>query len=407
MARHARRLILWICGGALALVLLAALAVVALVWLVDPNVYRTRLAAAATNSLGRPLTLGGDLAWSIGWDLGVESRDGSIANAPGFGETPFARWRTLRVGLDARALLQKRIVVDRLEVDGLELNLERNAAGEGNWVFMPKQAGIPDEERHTDFQIASVRLRNSRLTFSDATGAATPDARVWRLDDVALAVDLPADLKASQRELRELSLSGRLMAAPLAVKGVSVAFDAASIRHDAAAGTLDMPQFRARWLDADLSGNVHASLGDQAGELAVAAQGKAALHIPSVRAVLASLNTTLPPMADSTTLGGLAGEAAFELKNNALTVTDLKAKLDDTALNGKVSIGSFSPLALRFDLAGDAIDLDRYMEPAGYEGKPLELPLGQLKDLDAQGVLVMKSAKVAGATAEEVRIDVE
>ena len=66
-------------------------------------------------------------------------------------------------------------------------------------------------------------------------------------------------------------------------------------------------------------------------------------------------------------------------------MTDLQAKLDDTALSGTVSIDSFSPLALRFDLAGDDIDLDRYLEPADYEGKPLELPLAQLKALDAKG----------------------
>jgi hypothetical protein len=81
--------------------------------------------------------------------------------------------------------------------------------------------------------------------------------------------------------------------------------------------------------------------------------------------------------------------------------------LDDTNLSGTLSTRSFSPLALTFDLEGDSIDLDRYLEPADYPGKPLELPLAQLKALNVQGVLRLKSASVAGAKATQLRIDVE
>jgi hypothetical protein len=62
---------------------------------------------------------------------------------------------------------------------------------------------------------------------------------------------------------------------------------------------------------------------------------------------------------------------------------------------------------VRFDLEGDTVALDRYLEPADYKGKPFELPLAQLKALNVQGVLRMKSASVMGAKATELRIDVE
>jgi hypothetical protein len=62
---------------------------------------------------------------------------------------------------------------------------------------------------------------------------------------------------------------------------------------------------------------------------------------------------------------------------------------------------------MRFDFSGDSIDFDRYLEPADYKGKPFELPLAQLKALNVQGVLKMKSATVKGAKATELRIDVE
>jgi AsmA protein len=406
MARHARRLITWIGGGILALVLLAVAAVVALVWLVDPNVYKPRIATAATQSLGRPVTLAGDLRWSIGWDIGIESADGTIGNAPGFDETPFARWRALRLGLDTRALLRKRVVIDRLELIELTLNLERNAAGEGNWTF-PARKSDATSGKTVDLQVASIHLRDSKLTFTDAQDAVPANGSVWQADDVSLDVDLPADLKAQVRELRDVSLSGRLRGEPLPAAGVAFAFEAASVQHDAVSGTLDVPRFRATWMEAELTGNVQAAFGKEAGESAPSAQGKLVLRVPSVRQLLASLETTVPPMADPGTLGRLEVESGFQLKDGVLSAPDLQAKLDDTVMSGSVAITGFSPLALRFDLYGDVIDLDRYLQPADYEGKPMELPLPQLKALDARGVLRMKSARVAGATAEELRIDVQ
>ncbi len=54
---------------------------------------------------------------------------------PGLTRRRSRSWQRLRFGLDARALLGKRIVIDQLAVDGLQVNLQRNAAGEGNWNF--------------------------------------------------------------------------------------------------------------------------------------------------------------------------------------------------------------------------------------------------------------------------------
>ena len=46
---------------------------------------------------------------------------------------------------------------------------------------------------------------------------------------------------------------------------------------------------------------------------------------------------------------------AFDVKDSTLAVTDLHVVLDDTQLGGTVSVAQFTPLAMRFDLEGDAI----------------------------------------------------
>jgi AsmA protein len=400
MARHARRLILWIGGIALALALLVVLAVVALAWLVDPNAWRARIARSASEALGREVQLDGDLHWNIGWNIAIAEEGGSIANAAGFPATPFARWQRMRFGLNARALLGKRIVIDQLAIDGLQVHLQRNAAGEGNWTFTSKQAetnpnAAANGGKPIALQVAAVQLRESQLSFSSAQGA-------WKVGDLSLDVKLPPDLGAPSRELRDVALRGRLSGGPLPAAGVAISFESASLQQDATAASLAVPAFKAGWNEAQLTGSINAAYGEP-----LTAQGKLALRVPSVRTQLEHLKIALPPMADPRTLGRLDVDGSFDIKGPTLAVTDLHVVLDDTTLDGTVSVPQFSPLAMRFDLTGDSIDFDRYLEPAGYKGKPFELPLAQLKALHMQGVLRMKSATVKGAKATELRIDVE
>jgi AsmA protein len=414
MARHPRRLITWIGGAVLALVALALLAVLILVWFVDPNAWRSRIANSASTTLGRQVLLGGDLVWHVGWDMGwniaIASEGGAIANAAGFDARPFAQWQRLRLGLNARALLGKRIVIDQLAIEGLQINLQRNSAGAGNWVFATANPGANNAadaastaDKPIPLQIATVRLRKSQLTFTDALGVTPPGkAVVWQLGDLALDVTLPPDLHAPQRELRNVAVRGRLSGGPLPAAGVAVAFDTESVKQDAVAATLSVPAFAARWDDAQLSGSVDATYGATPD-----AHGKLALRVPSVRNLLASVSFTPPPMADPATLGRLDVSGAFEARESSLAIAELQAVLDDTKFGGTVSVTRFTPFSMRFDLEGDAVNVDRYLEPADYKGKPFELPLAQLQALNVQGVLRMKSATVKGAKATELRVDVE
>ena len=83
-------------------------------------------------------------------------------------------------------------------------------------------------------------------------------------------------------------------------------------------------------------------------------------------------------------------------------------KLDDTQLSGNASAPSLSPLAVRFNLKADRIDLDRYLEPPDFKGDPLDLARGQ-----AQGrwmrraSLRIANARVAGVDATGIQIKVE
>ena len=62
---------------------------------------------------------------------------------------------------------------------------------------------------------------------------------------------------------------------------------------------------------------------------------------------------------------------------------------------------------LRFELRGDRIALDRYVELEDTSTEPFELPVAALRELRVAGVLSFAEARMAGATIKNARIRLE
>lgn len=394
MARHARRLILWITGVLLSLALLAILGIAVLVWGVDPDIFRGRIERAASDALGRRVELAGTLRWQPGLNFRIESAGGRIANAEGFGGAPLASWRSLRLGVALRPLLDRRLVIDHLEFDGLQLALARNARG-ANWTLPASSTPQPDAGLR--LALGSIRLRDGAVSFTDEGSPGT-----WSVTALDLDVELPAQLDAPQLRLSALALRARLKGAPLAPAGVALQVRLPRLDVDRARSRIAAPDWQVNWDDAIFSGALDATAGEMP-----AAEGSLRMQVPSLRRLLQSLAVTAPATRDAAVLGALEASARFVVGEGAAALTQLELKLDSTQIDGNVQFPSLSPVSVRFDLDADQVDMDRYLTPEDEPGTPLQLPLAQLQGLDAQGVLRIKRAQLAGAAAREMRIDVE
>jgi AsmA protein len=402
MARHTRRLLngfLWACG-ALAVVLLLAIA--ALLWWVDPDQYRGRVETSLGEMLGRAVTLDGALRWHIGAWITLESSGGTIANAPGFDAEPLAQWQRLRVGIATRPLLREELIVDRIELDGLRLHLQRNAQGAGNWMLGARTPAKPQAGASHPPQIGAIRMRNSAVDFHDATG------NRWALDAFSAAVELPESLSTSRLALRAVQIDGRLTGGPLPPAGVpvSVAMPVVQIAISAspqfAWQSVALPAYSLTWGAAALRGNVTIRNAVQ-----TQVHGALVLHTPSLRDSLATAGIAAPATRDARAFGAVQLAADFALQNGALDLGAIKLDFDGAQFAGSASLPAFAPLALRFDITADRLDLDRYLPPPDAPGTPLVLPRAQLKALDAKGTLRIHRATVNGAVARDLRIDVE
>lgn len=213
----------------------------------------------------------------------------------------------------------------------------------------------------------------------------SPEVEVRLASDTRVqAADASADLEATGADLP----GGRgLLQATLS-----------GLRYDVDAGAGTLEGFTAKstvaGVDLELTG---------AGKFGASndLQGTVRIAEFSPRAVLAQLKAAVPRTADPAVLGKLSATARWNLGDKSLGFQQLAAVLDDSKIAGSGSRellpeGSKATPRTQFDLTVDALDADRYLEPAapstGQDGaergstdEPTKIPAETVRGLNLAG----------------------
>jgi len=126
-----------------------------------------------------------------------------------------------------------------------------------------------------------------------------------------------------------------------------------------------------------------------------------------------SFDMKVPNTRDPAALTALALQTDYRLTEKALRLSGLNLNLDDTRVRGALSIDDLDSMAISFNLAVDAINIDRYREPeakAGAQKKakpPTGLPIGALRKLKARGTLKIGHAQLADLKFDDIRVPVD
>ncbi|MEA3277063.1 MAG: AsmA family protein [Pseudomonadota bacterium] len=155
-----------------ALLLLLMAAAILIPRVVDINDFKDDIKARVMAATGRELTIEGDLRLSVFPWLGVELNGASLADAPGFGEEPFAQIEQAQVRVRLIPLLRSRLVVERVRVQGLRLNLIRDAQGRANWADLIAARTAVPEVSGTAPQFVSVALNPNAPPAAESVGLA-------------------------------------------------------------------------------------------------------------------------------------------------------------------------------------------------------------------------------------------
>jgi AsmA protein len=395
-------------GGLLALLAILA---VTLTLVFDPNQYKGEIIKAVKDKTGRELRIDGKLGWSFFPWIGIETGKLELGNAPGFGPEPMARIDAAGAKVELLPLLRKQVSVDTVFLDGLKLNLARNAAGKTNWddLTTPPSKVEKAPEKSTPgkapgiggVSVNKIDIRKADLTWNDQKDGA--HYAVHNLDfktgkivtnqsvDVQLAFDLESgqpplrtrvdlksrmnlDLEAQTLNVDSLTLALGDLALQTNFKGTHI-FDAPAV-----SGALEISSFNPR------------ALMDKLG-VKVETAGKTAL-------TKLSLKTKFSATADS-----------VELK-------DLAINLDASRLNGSLAVRHFTKPSYQFDLTLDQIDLDAYLPPpvpaatsaskpgTAAPAAPVEVPLSALRALAVQGKFRILQLKAMNLHSSDALIQV-
>ncbi len=195
-------------AGIAALVAIAAIALAVVVHTLDLDRY-ARLAVAEVKTLtGRELKIRGSLEVSVFPRLALVAEDVSFANASWGSRPEMFKAKRVEGAVALLPLLQRRIEITRLAVAELDLLLETDAKGTGNWVFKPPAPGAAAAPAagSPDFELDVSALAVDRGALAWRSGATRETLRLavqrLRMKARALGTDRDVDLDASFREQR-------------------------------------------------------------------------------------------------------------------------------------------------------------------------------------------------------------
>jgi AsmA protein len=439
MGRPAR-IFIYAISAVLALIVVAAI-MFAVTF--DANDYKDSISEGVMEATGRDLVIEGDISLSFFPWFAIEIGRTELGNAPGFDDTPFASFDSARLSVQVLPMLLRReVVVGTAALDSLRVNLQVNERGTGNWEDFGEVGEAVDEPADTDVQttgsaridVAGIEVIDAALTYADAStgdrfvlnevnlvsgrvaaGETVPldggfafslePAGIAGRIDVGMAVNFDTD--AARISIADLVVDGRIdgvAEVPATIRFEAPAIELATEAQTANVGAIDL-QVMSVNLRADIEPFSYA--GDP--------QPNATLDIAafSPRTLMNELGIEPPETADPDAFGKLRLEAAAGVTAKAVSLSDLTLVFDDTTFTGQLSAPREPNGFYELDLAGDSIDIARYMAPAsesetasGEASSTVEIPADLIRSFNARGNLKISRANLGNILFENVTVGV-
>ncbi|MGH3428655.1 MAG: AsmA family protein [Mycobacteriales bacterium] len=401
---------------------------------VNPNDYKGRIAQAVKTSTGRELDLSGDVKLSVFPWIALELGPARLGNPPGFGAEPFAAVRHASVRVKLLPLLRKQLQVGRIEIDGLDLRLRRNAAGKGNWDFSSagsaETASSSGSSAQSLRELGGIAVAEGRVSYQDsvidhlnlqvgraASGLTVPvsvklelvTARGAQPIELSGHFDVQPDVPKQQYRFASLELVARVHRP--GTTPVDFKFSAPELEVDIDAQTLGAPAFSSQLAAARLAGALAGTRIIDAPSIS----GSFKLQQLSLRSLMGEMGVSAPAMRDPTVLGKFAASGEFSYGSNAARASHLVVLLDESTLHGDAAITNLDTKAMTFNLSLDRINLDRYLappKPASHQAAaPTAAKAGAagadpFKTLQLNGTLAIGSARILNLNITDVRASV-
>ena len=417
------------------LVVLIVVVIVGVLVFIDPNDYKDEITAAVNNATGRTLTLEGDLSLKVFPRIGIELGAAQLSNAQGFGAEPFAsiEGATLTVGLFP--LISRRVEIGRASLEGLRLNLERNAAGVTNWDDLAREGPAPEaaapepeaaEGGGVDISVDDVRIANAEVSWQDALagqewllsdfnleasnfdpGEPFPLKIGFHLEGAEIAVTVVSSMRA-QVSLAESAYRLDDLAVEIMGEGANWPGGSgeASLGFTSFVANLETQHLELIGLTLEMLGlNVSGNLVGENVMDSLSLQGRIDIGDFDPRYVMGVFNQSIET-ADPDVLKLASASAEFYFDANRMGLREMVLRLDDSTLTGAAGRNGER---FEFDLDVDRINIDRYLPPPAADADAavaadtgsvdeVDLPIQPLRNFNARGNLSLAETQFLGMT---------
>lgn len=428
MLKKLLKIIAWLAGGALVLVI--ALTVAAALFF-DPNDFKQQITRVVQEKTGRELTVQGPLELTVFPWLGVRLNQVTLGNAPGFGAAPFASIDNAQLRAKLLPLLRREVELDTVTLRGMTLHLSKNKSGQTNWGDLVSEGGEKrGPARLGALAIGGVEIDDAKIIWNDQAAGKSYTLDNFSLHSGALAPNRPFDVamkfdaRADSPRLdahAELKGTGkvdpdaqRLEFRPLHIEFTprgkpAVRLDT-QLSADLQQQTLALADLKLESLGMTVSGELHGNKIIDAPSFG----GPLRVAPFNPRDVFKQLGVAPPQSADGAALTRASATFNLDATPQQLRLNKLALKLDDTSVTGNVTLKNFARPVTSFALTLDAIDVDRYLPPraepqrsAGFissaHAAASGAPFAALRALNAQGALRIGKLKVANLHAADVQ----
>jgi AsmA protein len=415
----------WLAAVVGVIVVLFIAAAILIPLLIDPNDYKQELVAQVKDHTGRDLLIDGDIELTVFPWIGIKFGKVVLSNAAGFDNPVFAGTDKVSIRIKLLPLLSKRLEMDTVTVHGLTLNLARDANGHNNWDDLAKAGGGGTESSGSTstgsgggseggaavaLAIGGLDIDDANLSWIDARQNQRFEIANLSVATGAIGSGEPVDLKIAL----DVQVGEPAIDSHVSIEGV--------LDYDAAEKSLLVDKLQLQVEDLKLGGRIRISHLDTA----PVTDGTISVAEFNAKKLLESLSMEVPQTSDPDALTRVSLESAIRAGSNQLALNPLTIRIDDSTLSGEVSLPDLKSQAVRFDLAVDAIDVDRYLAPekeksgngaaAPVAATPgagagaavaTELPNEALRKLDAIGRMKIGKLKVAKLNLTAVDMSVK
>ncbi|NCC25078.1 MAG: AsmA family protein, partial [Deltaproteobacteria bacterium] len=369
----------WIVGIVLGVIVLAVAGVAALVVLVDPNDYKSQIAAKVQETTGRTLDISGDIGWTFFPWLGMEAGAMTLGNAPGFEGKPFAGIERAQVRVALTPLFKGQVQVGTVILQGLVLNLARDKEGRTNWADLAARESQPAPPTTEESQpsakalpalaVEGVRIENASLSWQDMVEGQEVVVDKLNLSLASLTLGKPCTVLFSgqvrtakpetvttieisakptvQTDLKTVTIQDFVLKTDSRGQVFPAGRTEVTVRMEA-----DLGQDQAKISGFELStygitvlAEVLAKMAGQKPDVDIK------LQVPefSPKALMAALGLPAPVTADPQALTRASTTFSATMRNGTLALTQ-NQRLDDTKIDLEAQILNFEGPAARFDL---------------------------------------------------------